>query len=116
MERIQCALNDGREVLRVEPVEEEVEGFRVVASANDTSQNVEQLHHVLSNALRRLHGWGVHGEYVRDLRRELLKIAWKLPYEFFCDPHAAENAEELPELFHLIRPLKNVKLVDVCLG
>ena len=56
MERIQCALNDGREVLRVEPVEEEVEGFRVVASANDASQNVEQLHHVLSNALRRLHG------------------------------------------------------------
>ena len=53
---------------------------------------------------------------MRDLRRKLLKIAWKLPYEFLCDPHAAEDAEELPELFHLIRPLKNVKLVDVCLG
>ena len=51
-----------------------------------------------------------------DLRCQLLKIAWELPYELLSHPHAREYPEELTELFHLLRALQDVEMINVHSG
>ena len=51
-----------------------------------------------------------------DLRCQLLKIAWELPNEFLSYPHAREYPEELTELFHLLRALQDVEMINVHSG
>ena len=48
-----------------------------------------------------------------DLGRKLVQITWELCDEFFSDPHAAEYAEELAKLFHLVWTLQDVELVNM---
>ena len=40
----------------------------------------------------------------------------EVPDELFCDPEAAEDAEELAQLLHLVHALQNVELIDMHLS
>lgn len=60
MEGIQCSFNNGRKVVWVEPIKEEIERLRVVAPADDSAKDVKKLHDILSNPLCSLHSCLVH--------------------------------------------------------
>ena len=104
-------------VCRVEPVKEHVESLRVVAAANDSPEDVKESHDILSDASCRLHSLRIHSEeQMLNLGRQLVKVALEVPDELFCDPEAAEDAEELAQLLHLVHALQNVELIDMHLS
>ena len=86
VERIESPFNDVREVVRIEPVKENVERLRIIATPHNTSQDVEKFHYIVSGALGRLHSSWIHRKEMLNLRCKLFQIAWKLCNKFISDP------------------------------
>ena len=52
-ERVQRSLNDGSQILRIEPIKEEIEILGIGHPSQNTSQYVEHLHHLNPGSISR---------------------------------------------------------------
>ena len=107
---VQRALNNDREVLRVEPVKKQVEVAVVNQATHYTSKNVQDLKDFGSRGSDRSHLRSIHLENLLNGRMQLVQILIKVPYVVLSQPQTRQDFEELTKLFVLAWVLKYSKL------
>lgn len=99
-EDIQSLLNDG-EVVRVEPVEEQVYVFMECQGGDDAFQDVEKLEDCLSETRDYLQLVLVLAENIFDDVLELLQVNVNVLSEVLMHPKGSQNFEELLQVLQI---------------